>query len=107
MHKAVRTFTRNPARAIGMSDRGELAANAMVRDCRFGRYTQVGEQTRMDDFLLDDYSYIQQNCDLASTDIGKFSNIAAMVRVNPGFNPMEYPTLHHLTYRPTIPGIQC
>jgi hypothetical protein len=34
-----------------------------------------------------------------STDIGKFSNIAAMVRINPGFHPMERPTLHHFTYR--------
>jgi phosphonate metabolism protein (transferase hexapeptide repeat family) len=34
-----------------------------------------------------------------STDIGKFSNIAAMVRINPGIHPVERPTLHHFTYR--------
>jgi hypothetical protein len=33
-----------------------LAASAIVQDCRFGRYTQVGEQTRMQDCLLDDYA---------------------------------------------------
>lgn len=95
----------NVAPAVQLGLAPSLAASAMVRNSRFGRYTQVGEQTRMDDCLLDDYSYIQQNCDLASTDIGKFSNIAAMVRVNPGFHPMEYPTLHHFTYRPTMYGM--
>lgn len=92
-----------PAARLGLAP--SLAANAMIQNSRFGRYTQVGEHTRMDDCLLDDYSYIQQNCDLASTDIGKFANIASMVRVNPGFHPMEYPTLHHFTYRPTMYGM--
>ena len=82
-----------------------LAPNSVVRDCRFGRYTQVGEHVRMEDCLLDDYSYVQPHCDLMSTDIGKFSNIAAMVRVNPGFHPIEHPSLHHFTYRPTLYGM--
>jgi phosphonate metabolism protein (transferase hexapeptide repeat family) len=55
--------------------------------------------------LLDDYAYIQPYCDLMSTDIGKFANIASMVRINPGFHPMDYPTLHHFTYRPTMYGM--
>ncbi|MDO9400537.1 MAG: DapH/DapD/GlmU-related protein [Polaromonas sp.] len=82
-----------------------LAPSAIVRDCRFGRYTQVGEQSRMEDCLLDDYAYLQHYCDLMSVDIGKFANIAAMVRINPGFHPMERPTLHHFTYRPTMYGM--
>jgi phosphonate metabolism protein (transferase hexapeptide repeat family) len=82
-----------------------LAPSSVVRDCRFGRYTQVGEHVRMEDSLLDDYSYVQPHCDLMSTDIGKFSNIAGMVRINPGFHPMEHPSLHHFTYRPTLYGM--
>ncbi|MDO8441908.1 MAG: DapH/DapD/GlmU-related protein [Polaromonas sp.] len=82
-----------------------LAPSAIVRDCRFGRYTQVGEQSRMEDCLLDDYAYLQHYCDLMSVDIGKSANIAAMVRINPGFHPMEQPTLHHFTYRPTMYGM--
>ena len=91
--------------AVRLGQAPTLAPSAIVRDCRFGRYTQVGEQSRMDDCLLDDYSYLQQHCDLMSADIGKFANIAAMVRINPGFHPMEYPTLHHFTYRPTMYGM--
>jgi phosphonate metabolism protein (transferase hexapeptide repeat family) len=79
-----------------------LAATAIVRDCRFGRYTQVGDHSRMQDCVLDDYSYLQQNCELMSADIGKFANIAAMVRINPGFHPIDWPTLHHFTYRRTL-----
>jgi hypothetical protein len=91
--------------AVRLGHEPTLAPSAIVRDCRFGRYTQVGEHSRMDDCLLDDYAYLQQHCDLMSADIGKFANIAAMVRINPGFHPMEYPTLHHFTYRPTMYGM--
>ena len=49
--------------------------------------------------LLAYYIALERGCDIMSTDIGKFSNIAAMVRINPGFHPMERPTLHHFTYR--------
>jgi len=91
--------------AVRLGEAPSLAATAIVRDCRFGRYTQVGEQSRLDDCLLDDYSYLQHYCDLASADIGKFANIASMVRINPGFHPVEWPTLHHLTYRRAMFGM--
>ncbi|MBA4261159.1 MAG: acetyltransferase [Comamonadaceae bacterium] len=76
-----------------------LSESAVVQDCHFGRYTEVGEQVQMCDCVLDDYSYISRGCELIATDIGKFANIAAMVRINPGFHPMERPSLHHFTYR--------
>lgn len=91
--------------AVRLGPAPTLAVDAQVRDCRFGRYTQVGRQSRMEDCLLDDYAYVQHYCDLMSADIGKFANIANMVRVNPGFHPMERPTLHHFTYRPTMYGM--
>jgi phosphonate metabolism protein (transferase hexapeptide repeat family) len=90
---------------VRLTEAPHIAPGAVLRDCRFGRYTQVGEQTRMEDCLLDDYAYVQPYGDLMSADIGKFANIAAMVRVNPGFHPMEHPTLHHFTYRPTMYGM--
>ncbi|MBK9441897.1 MAG: acetyltransferase [Comamonadaceae bacterium] len=88
-----------PAPRLGLAP--TLAPTASVRNCRFGRYTEVGDLVQMTQCLLDDYSYVQPYCDLMSTDIGKFANIASMVRINPGFHPMDYPTLHHFTYRPT------
>lgn len=82
-----------------LTERPTIAPDAVVQDCHFGRYTEVGEQVHMSDCVLDDYSYISRGCELIHTDIGKFANIAAMVRINPGFHPMERVTQHHITYR--------
>jgi phosphonate metabolism protein (transferase hexapeptide repeat family) len=91
--------------AVRLSPAPSLAPSSVVRDCRFGSYTQVGEHVHMEDCLLDDYSYVQPHGDMMSADIGKFSNIASLVRINPGFHPMEHPSLHHFTYRPTLYGM--
>lgn len=76
-----------------------LDPTAVVEDCHFGRYTEVGEQVHMRDCTLDDYSYICRFGELIGADIGKFANIAALVRINPGFHPMDRPSQHHFTYR--------
>lgn len=89
----------NVGEATQLGEAPSIAPTAVIRDCRFGRYTEVGDQVRLADSLLDDYSYLDRGCDIMSADIGKFSNIASMVRINPGFHPMERPTLHHFTYR--------
>lgn len=99
----VRAHNAPPAQRL--SDAPTLAPSATVIDSHFGRYTEVAEFTRMQDCVLDDYSYTMQNCELMSTDIGKFANIAAHVRVNPGFHPMERASLHHFTYRRKMYGL--
>jgi len=88
-----------PAAPVRLGAAPQIAPTASIHDSRFGRYTQVGEQTKLNDVTLDDYSYICEFGDAISTDIGKFTNIAAMVRINPGFHPLERPTQHHFTYR--------
>ena len=72
---------------------------AVLSRCRLGRYTEVGAHVHLSDSSVDDYSYICRGSELTGTDIGKFANLAAMVRVNPGFHPMERPSQHHFTYR--------
>lgn len=89
---------------VTLSEQPTIASTAILKSCRFGRYTEVDEHVRMTDCLLDDYAYIQRHGDLMATDVGKFANIAAMVRANPGFHPMERPSLHHFTYRPQMYG---
>ena len=94
---SIRALNTPPEVTLG--EQPAIAADAVIRDCRFGRYTEVGAGVHMTDSVLDDYSYLGRGCELISTDIGKFANIAAMVRINPGFHPMERVTLHHITYR--------
>lgn len=76
-----------------------IAPDAVIRACRFGRFTEVGASTQIAYSVFGDYSYIGHHGDVMATDIGKFANIASMVRINPGFHPTERPCQHHILYR--------
>jgi len=67
-----------------------------------GRYTEVGDGTRLLDVELGDYSYCDRFCDLANTSVGKFSNIASAVRVGATDHPLDRATLHHFSYRSSL-----
>ena len=73
--------------------------SAQLRDCRLGRYTEVGARTTMVETVLDDYSYIVHDGEAAYTTIGRFCSIASHVRINPGNHPMERASQAHFTYR--------
>ncbi|MDP4024402.1 DapH/DapD/GlmU-related protein [Methylobacterium sp. NEAU 140] len=64
-----------------------------------GRYTEVEARSRLSETELGDYSYVMQDCSLWASRVGKFVNIAAMVRLNATNHPTERATLHHFTYR--------
>lgn len=74
-------------------------ATADVRDSRLGAYTEVGARTRLLEVVLDDYSYVVNDSDIAYATIGKFCSIAAMTRINPGNHPMDRASQSHFTYR--------
>jgi hypothetical protein len=76
-----------------------IHSSATVRDCRLGRYTEIGARTSIVETTLDDYSYVVNDCDIIYTTIGKFCSIAAMVRINPGNHPMWRASQSHFTYR--------
>lgn len=82
-----------------LSETPAIAATASVKNCRLGRYTEINDGTRIAESSLDDYSYIMERCDIISTEIGKFVNIASEVRINPGNHPMEWVSQHHFLYR--------
>jgi phosphonate metabolism protein (transferase hexapeptide repeat family) len=73
--------------------------SASVRDCTFGRYTEVGARTQIAETSLGDYSYVVNDSEIIYTTIGKFVSIAAMTRINPGNHPMERASQSHFTYR--------
>jgi phosphonate metabolism protein (transferase hexapeptide repeat family) len=72
---------------------------ADVRDSKLGFYTEVGARTQLLDVVLDDYSYIVNDSEVAYTTFGRFCSIAAMTRINPGNHPMDRATQSHFTYR--------
>nr|WP_255607225.1 DapH/DapD/GlmU-related protein [Ancylobacter sp. Lp-2] len=74
-------------------------ATAELHASRLGRYTEVGERTRLVEVELGDYSYVVNDSDIAYATIGKFTSIAAMTRINPGNHPMERASQSHFTYR--------
>lgn len=74
-------------------------ATAELHDYQLGRYTEVDEGCRLSETVVGDYSYLMANCMAWCAQIGKFSNIAASVRLNATHHPMDRATLHHFTYR--------
>jgi phosphonate metabolism protein (transferase hexapeptide repeat family) len=69
-----------------------------------GEWTELGANSWLVETTLDDYSYTAGDNQIIYTKIGKFSNIASHVRINPGNHPMERVTLHHMTYRRKMYG---
>jgi phosphonate metabolism protein (transferase hexapeptide repeat family) len=72
---------------------------ARVRDSRLGRFTEVGARTSLIETVLDDYSYIVHDGEIAYTTVGKFCSIASHVRINPGNHPTWRASQAHFTYR--------
>jgi phosphonate metabolism protein (transferase hexapeptide repeat family) len=73
--------------------------SAEVRDCTLGRYTEVGARASLLEVVLDDYSYVVNDSEIAYTTFGKFCSVAAMTRINPGNHPMHRASQSHFTYR--------
>src|SRR6185437_5660220 len=82
-----------------LSEQPLIHPTAEVSKSTLGRYTEVADRSRVHETTLGDYSYIMQDCGVWCADIGKFSNIAAAVRINATNHPTWRPTLHHFTYR--------
>lgn len=58
--------------------------------------------------VLDDYSYIVSDSQVAYARFGKFCSVAAMTRINPGNHPMSRASQSHFSYRASayFPGEQ-
>jgi phosphonate metabolism protein (transferase hexapeptide repeat family) len=82
-----------------LSETPLIHATAEVNGSRLGRYVEVAERCRIEDTVIGDYSYLMQDCSAWCAEIGKFSNIAAAVRLNATNHPVDRATLHHFTYR--------
>jgi phosphonate metabolism protein (transferase hexapeptide repeat family) len=82
-----------------LSEEPTIDASAFVKDCTLGKWTEIGERTKVVETTMGDYSYVVNDCEIIYTTMGKFVNIAAHTRINPGQHPMDRPSMHHFQYR--------
>ena len=76
-----------------------------MRDCRFGRFCEVGARTKVAESAFGDYSYVVNDSDIIYSTIGKFCSIAAHTRLNPGNHPLDRVMLSHVSYRSSAYGL--
>lgn len=82
-----------------LSQKPWIDPTATVTDCVLGRYTEIAANCHVSEAEIGDYSYVMEYGQIWCATIGKFSNIAAQVRLNATHHPMDRATLHHFTYR--------
>lgn len=70
-----------------------------IVNSHFGRWCEVGSQSRVINSTFEDYAYCDRKSDIANTTVGKFSNIAAMTRIGPTDHPFTHAAQHHFLYR--------
>ncbi|PSW16156.1 acetyltransferase [Photobacterium rosenbergii] len=83
-----------------LSSEPSIAATSKLHNTELGRWVEIADRCILNNVSVGDYSYIQNDSNLMFTEVGKFTSIAASVRVNPSNHPWWRPTLHHFTYRP-------
>ncbi len=105
MHGPAITVTNTDLDKKALGPDPLIHPTATVRDSTFGRYVEIGARAKIVESHLDDYSYAMDDSNIIYTRIGKFVNIAAAVRVNPGNHPVDRATLHHFTYRSAQYGL--
>lgn len=70
-----------------------------ITGSQFGRYVEIGANSRIANSGFGDYSYCDRTCDIANTEVGKFANIASFTRIGATDHPMDKASLHHFHYR--------
>ncbi len=73
--------------------------SAVVTQCTLGRFVEIMAGCSLLNVEMGDYSYCARFADIANARIGRFSNIAAFSRINPGNHPTDRASLHHFMYR--------
>lgn len=82
-----------------LSEEPYIDPSAIIEKVSLGKYTEVSAGAKLTESSLDDYSYVMERCEIIYSSIGKFSNIASDVRINPGNHPIEWVSQHHFLYR--------
>lgn len=87
-----------------LTENGRIHETSILVSSNIGKWCELGAFTVLQNTTLGDYSYAMSNCIFQNVNIGKFSNIAAHVRIGATDHPIERPSLHHFTYRRVMYG---
>jgi phosphonate metabolism protein (transferase hexapeptide repeat family) len=82
-----------------LTEEPAIGPGVVATDSVLGRYTEIGADTRLLNTTVGDYSYCDRLCDLANTTVGRFANIASLVRIGATDHPLDRASLHHFLYR--------
>ena len=81
-------------------DRPLIHPTSQTKNCRFGRYVEIGDHCVLEETEVGDYTYCFGSNDIIYTALGKFNSIATGVRINPVQHPAKIrAAAHHFTYR--------
>ena len=72
--------------------------SASLREAEIGDHCEVLEGCKLEYTSLGDFSYLGEHCMVADALIGKFSSIAAFVRIGAPNHPIQRPSTHRFTY---------
>lgn len=81
------------------ADEPFLHPDCEITGTRFGRFTEIGKGSRLNNVTIGDYSYCDRYADIANAEIGKFANIAAFTRIGATDHPLDTAACHHFLYR--------
>ena len=81
------------------ADRPLIRPGCEIDGSSFGAFVEIGEGSRVAQSTIGDYSYCDRLCDIANTTVGRFSNIASLVRIGATDHPLDRASLHHFQYR--------
>ena len=76
-----------------------LHPEAEVHGATVSAYVEIGRGARIVNSEFGDYAYCERWADIANTTVGRFANIAAMVRIGPTDHPWRNAAQHHFLYR--------
>lgn len=98
MHSFLKNnFEDLPAKML--SEEPTVHPTAYVMESELGAWTEVGARTKVVESVMEKFSYVVHDSDIAYAKLGKFCSVASHVRINPGNHPLERAALHHFTYR--------
>lgn len=79
---------------------GLFGERVELRETTLGKWIEIADDVHVEYASIGDYSYVMHRSMVADAEIGRFTAIAADVRIGPPNHPLDRPTIHRLTYTP-------